>query len=339
MKTHAIIPIFLPHSGCPHDCIFCNQKKITAKLEPMSKDAVSAIVEQVLPTIKARGIETVEMAFYGGSFTGMPTGQQEAYLSIAQDYKNQGLIHKIRLSTRPDYISEEILSLLKNYQVDIIELGVQSFDEDVLKLSNRGHSVDCVYTSSALIKSYGFELGIQLMIGLPGDTYEKALSSAKKTVDIGPSIARIYPTIIIKDTGLESLYLCGDYQPLSLSEAVRTAKDMYLVLDASGINVIRIGLKSSDNIADGQGILGDTFHPAFRQLVDSELAKESLERQLRTAFDTATFYANKSSFSNMVGHQKSNKDYFKKVYPKKVFMFKIDNSLAGRDYIARLNEI
>ncbi len=339
MKTHAIIPIFLPHSGCPHDCIFCNQKKITAKLEPMTKASISAIAQQVLPTIRARGIETVEMAFYGGSFTGMPLDQQEAYLSIAQDYKNQGLIQKIRLSTRPDYISEKILSLLKNYQVDIIELGVQSFDEDVLKLSNRGHSSDCVYTSSALIKSYGFELGIQLMIGLPGDTYEKALISAKKTVDIGPSIARIYPTIIIKDTGLESLYLCRDYQPLSLSEAVRTAKDMYLILNDAGINVIRIGLKSSDHIADGQGILGDTFHPAFRQLVDSELAKESLESQLKTDFDAATFYANKSSYSNMVGHQKSNKDYFKKVYPKKVFMFKIDNSLSDRNYIAILDEV
>ncbi len=332
MKTHAIIPIFLPHKGCPHDCIFCNQKKITAKLSPMEKQDVSAIVDAYLPTIQGRGIDTVEIAFFGGSFTGMPIEQQRGYLAIAKSYKDQGLIHKIRLSTRPDYITSDILTMLKSYDVDIIELGVQSFDPDVLALSNRGHDVSCIYSSSAMIKDFGFELGIQLMIGLPGDSHEKSLDSARKTVEIGPSIARIYPTIIIKDTDLESLYLSGLYAPLALSEAVRTAKDMFLVLNSSGINVIRIGLKSSDHITDGGGILGGTFHPAFRQLVDSQIAREILESQLTGAFDSAIFYSNKASFSNMIGHKKSNKDYFEKTFPEKVFTFKIDNSLDGSSY-------
>ena len=343
MKTHAIIPIFLPHSGCPHDCIFCNQKKITAKLLPMDQAAARAIVEKSLPTIMGRGIEMVEIAFFGGSFTGMPVAEQIPYLAMAKAYKDQGLVHKIRLSTRPDYISPEILDLLKSYAVDIIELGVQSFDDEVLRLSNRGHDSASVYRSSALIKDFGFELGLQLMIGLPGDTYEKALASAQKAVDIGPAIARLYPTIIIRDTGLEALYQSGAYLPLSLDEAVRTAKAMFLILEAAGIKVIRIGLKSSDNIADGKAILGDTFHPAFRQLVDSEVAKESMENQLIALLATSplsdhaavTFCSCKASFSNLIGHQKSNKDYFTKAYPQIVFSYRIDNSLPDHVYTTK----
>lgn len=280
MKKNAIIPIFIPHMGCPFDCIFCNQGQITARGKPASRESIIATIDTHLSTIEIAGLENIEIAFYGGSFTGLSIPLQQEYLSIAKSYKDKGRINGIRLSTRPDYIDDEILTNLKAYGVDLIELGVQSFDDAVLVASQRGHSKEVVYESSALIKSYGFKLGIQLMIGLPADSHEKSVNSAIETARIKPDVARIYPTIVIKGTGLETLLSEGKYAPLPLDEAVRTAKDMYLILQAAGVSVIRMGLKSSDNIADGKSILGSTFHPAFRQLVESLVAREDLERQL-----------------------------------------------------------
>lgn len=347
MKTHAIIPIFIPHKGCPNDCIFCNQKKITAKQKPLEKDNVIDIIERHLPTLSNRGLTTVEVAFFGGSFTGIPIEEQNEYLTIAKEYKDRGLINKIHLSTRPDYINHEILRNLKHYGADVIELGVQSFDPDVLKQSNRGHSREIVFESAQLIKEYGFELGIQLMVGLPGDTYEKSIASAKETVTIQPSIARLYPTVIIQDTALYEMYLKGDYKPLSQQDAVRTTKNMYQILKNAGINVIRIGLKSSDYINEDGDTAGGTFHPAFRQLVESEIAKEQLENQLiellepQQAQKTETyliridFLSNGASFSNMIGNKKSNRIYFEKKYPHVRFRFHVDSTLPEGVYFAK----
>lgn len=355
MKTHAIIPIFIPHIGCPNDCVFCNQRTITAKLNPPQKTEIVDKIESHLATISNRGIETIEVAFFGGSFTGIPLAQQIEYLSIAKKYKDEGIIHKIHLSTRPDYIDDSILTNLKEYGVDIIELGVQSFDEEVLRLSGRGHHAQEVYTSSALIKEYGFELGLQLMVGLPGDTYEKSIYSAREAVKIGPSIARLYPTIIIQDTELYSMYQSGNYHPLTTAEAVKTTKDMYVMLKNAGINVIRVGLKSTDHINESGQVIGGTYHPAFRQLVESEIAKEQLEDQLQayiisrpslqsqSTSDTPfpinpsngkiTFSSNGRSFSNMVGNSKSNRLYFEMKYPKLRFAFQVDSSLKDDAYV------
>jgi len=339
MKTHAIIPIFIPHEGCPNDCVFCNQRIITARTKPPQKEDIIDMIDRYLKTISNRGIETVEIAFFGGSFTGIPIEQQTEYLSIARKYKEDGFIHKIHLSTRPDYIDENILSNLKKHDVDIIELGVQSFDEEVLHLSKRGHCSEIVYQSSRLIKDYGFELGLQLMIGLPGDTHEKSVASAREAVKIDPSIARIYPTVIIQDTELYRLYQQGKYAPLATEEAVRTAKDMYLILKGAGINVIRIGLKSSDYINEGGDTAGGTFHPAFRQLVESEIAKEQLESQIKPMLekgaDQIIFISNGAFMSNMIGNRKSNRIYFEKKYPHVRFTFHVDFSLPDDAYRAQ----
>ena len=337
MKTHAIIPIFIPHLGCPNDCVFCNQKKITAKTIPLSKEDMVEMIERYLKTIHGRGILTTEIAFYGGSFTGISMDQQREYLSIAKQYKDKGFIQKIHLSTRPDYIDENILTNLKNFNVDIIELGVQSFDEEVLNLSNRGHSREVVYTASKMIQNYGFELGLQLMIGLPGDTYEKSIASAKEAVKIGPSIARLYPTVIIQDTALYEMYQRGEYKPLSVDETVRITKDMYLMLTNAGINVIRIGLKSTDHINENGDITGG-YHPAFRQLVEAEIAKEQLEAQLLPLLSHASeirFYSNGASFSNMIGNRKSNRIYFEKKYPHVRFTFHVDSNLPYSVYLIK----
>ncbi|WP_312653256.1 elongator complex protein 3 [Aminipila sp.] len=346
MKKHAIIPIFIPHEGCPNDCVFCNQKKITARQKPVHAEDVKNIIEQYLPTLTGRGLDTIEAAFFGGSFTGIPIEQQRAYLAVAKEYKDKGLIDKIHLSTRPDYINEEILDNLKQYGTDIIELGVQSFDDVVLNASNRGHNSEIVYRSCDLIKSYGFDLGIQLMIGLPGDTHEKSLYSAKEAVKIKPSVARLYPTIIIDDTELLNMYKRGDYRPLSQEEAIFTTKEMYKILNNAGINIIRVGLKSTDIINENGAITGGTYHPAFRQLVEAEIAKEILENKLKILLDSDpqsmhisgiqrpqfTFQSNEKCFSNMIGNKRSNKEYFAKKYPDIEIQYTENTFLADNQY-------
>lgn len=331
MKKHAIIPIFISHRGCPNDCVFCNQKKITAREGDVTPDDVRSTIDQWLTTLDEVG--TVEVSFYGGSFTGIPMDQQTAFLEIAKDYKDRGLIDMIHLSTRPDYIDREILDNLKAHSVDVIELGVQSFSDEVLRLSGRGHDAACVYRACDLIKSYGFTLGIQLMIGLPGDSLKTCRMSALETVKIHPAIARIYPTVTIRDTELYCMMERGEYQPLPLEEAVRRAKEMYLILEENGINVIRVGLKASEIMEDQIG-----FHPAFRQLMESEIARDSMEAQL-TAMSYAgeplslLVRANSRSFGNIYGHKGMNRDHFQKKYPRLRLKGALDESLKDGEYI------
>lgn len=350
MKKHAIIPVFIPHEGCPNDCVFCNQKKITARTHAEENVNIDEIASRYLSTLNNPRPEVIEMAMYGGSFTGIPIEKQNEYLEIAKSYKDRGLIDRIHLSTRPDYIDEEILDNLEKYDVDVIELGVQSFDDEVLRLSERGHTSEIVYKSCEMIKEKGFTLGIQLMAGLPGDTLEKAVYSAKEAVKIGPQIARIYPTIIIEDTKLLEMYKNGEYSPLSLDEAVEISKQMYTVLYDAGINIIRVGLKSSDIINENGEIYGNTFHPAFRQLVEGSIAKDKIEilleeycRQLTEEGFNFSDYApaevilvsNSRSFSNMIGMKGVNKKDFESRYPQLRISYKKDETLPDYTYIRR----
>lgn len=337
MKTHAIIPIFIPHRGCPNNCVFCNQKAITARTADVTPEDVRKTIETYLPTLQGRNLETIEVAFFGGSFTGIPLEEQSAFLTVAKEYKDAGLIDKIHMSTRPDYIDERILDNLQSFDADTIELGVQSFDPNVLKASNRGHTVDDVYRACNLIKSYGFELGIQLMIGLPGDTMEKCIRSAREAVRIGPSIARLYPTIVLNDTELNNMYLRGDYEPLTTETAIDITKEMYKILDSAGINIIRVGLKSTDLINEGGEIQGHTFHPAFRQLVEGAIAREQLEEQLQAVLTEnpqtthVTFACCSTCFSNMIGNARANKKYFSGKYPNLKIRYVTDSTLeVGR---------
>lgn len=351
MKKHAIIPIFISHRGCPNDCVFCNQKKITARSGDVTPDDARKTIEEHLSTLEHMNLEKIEVAFFGGSFTGIPLEEQTAFLKIAKEYKDAGRIDAIHLSTRPDYISEDILNNLKKYNVDVIELGVQSLAPDVLELSERGHTAEIVPKSAALIKDYGFTLGIQLMIGLPGDTLQKCIFSAKETVKMQPEIARLYPTVVISGTKLHDMYLCGEYIPPDEEEMINRTKAMYEILDNAGINIIRVGLKSSDIMADQTA-----FHPAFRQLVEGRIARERLESQLEKLYPgmhgfaaeatevtevteetvaeaiaettndirksnyklcpIVTFVSNSRCYNNMFGHKGCNREYFKNKYPR-----------------------
>lgn len=354
-KKHAIIPVFIPHMGCPNDCIFCNQRKITARTEAVTPDHVRNIIDTWLTTLE--NVPEVEVAFYGGSFTGIPLEQQRAYLAVAKEYKDAGRIEGIHLSTRPDYITPEILDNLRDYTVDTVELGVQSFDDEVLRRSRRGHTAAQVYEAVELIQSYGFRLGIQLMVGLPGDTLAKSIFSAEETVRLKPQLARLYPTIVLDETDLLEEYKRGNYIPLSRDEAVERTKAMYRILDDAGITILRVGLKSSDLIGDGGAINGGTYHPAFRQLVESSIARDRIEEKLQKCLrgdfpgslggkeDAFTgirskvdVFSNGKWYSNMVGNGSENKTYFATHYPGIQFRFRRDDSLADGRFRVSMKE-
>ncbi len=318
-RKHVNIPIFISHEGCPNDCVFCNQRKITAKADAMTLPEIS---EQIKTYYSTLNDETyIEIAFFGGSFTGIDTALQEQYLKVAYDQKKAGKIHAIRLSTRPDYINSDILDRLRLYEVDTIELGVQSLNEEVLKASNRGHLVSDVYESVRLIKAYGFRLGIQLMVGLPQDTKERSILSAKLTALLKPDFVRIYPTLVIKETKLLELVESGRYQPLSLEAAVDWTKEMYRVFLASHIPVIRIGLQPTDLITEGKEVIYGPFHPAFRQLVESSYFLDYIKRILKTQSVTVDdpavikIICNPKDVSQVIGHKRGNLIELRRDYP------------------------
>ena len=318
-NKHVNIPIFISHEGCPNDCVFCNQRKITAKPEPMSLSEVTQQIETYSSTLDQQTY--VELAFFGGSFTGIDPLLQEEYLKLAYEYKQSGQIHAIRLSTRPDYISIEILDRLKAYGVDIIELGVQSLNEEVLRASNRGHSVTDVYRAVNLIRDFGFQLGIQLMVGLPEDSKERSVLSAKLTAILKPEFVRIYPTLVIQETQLLELCTQGKYTPLSLAEAVDWTKEMHQVFLQAQIPVIRIGLQPTDLIAEGKEVQYGPFHPAFRQLVETAYFMDQIRDLLNKSIaveDKAakiTILCNPKDLSQVIGHKRSNMIELKKEFP------------------------
>lgn len=287
MKSYYIIPIFVPHEGCPHDCVFCNQGKITGenkqdvngpknKIEnSVNRDFVIKTVEEYLKTINTDS-SVIEISFFGGTFTAIDIDKQRELLSVAKDYKEKGIIDYIRLSTRPDCIDDFILNHLKEHSVDIIELGVQSLDSEVLEKSGRGHGVEEVERASKLINDYGFILGHQIMIGLPGDSKEKDIYTAKMSIEMKPDICRIYPALTIKNTPMEDMYLKNIYKPYTLEEAINICEEIYNLYKKANIKVIRIGLQPTDNIAEGKDVIAGPFHPAFRELVESKSLNEKI---------------------------------------------------------------
>jgi len=280
MPKHVIIPIFIPHVGCPHDCIFCNQAKITGQLkeeyDKITGSYVRKTIEDYLETVD-RGNTTVEVSFFGGTFTAIDLRKQKELLESARIAKEEGLIDYIRLSTRPDYINLTIMNHLKEYSVDIIELGVQSLSQDVLDAAKRGYKKEAVRLASALIKSFGMTLGHQLMVGLPLDTEEKDMLSLYESIEMKPDLVRIYPALVIRDTEMEKDFRNGAFIPYSLDEAVKISANMLKAYEDQGIKVIRIGLQPTDEISIGRDVLGGPFHPAFRELAESYLLSKRIE--------------------------------------------------------------
>ncbi len=267
---HYTIPVFIPELACPFQCVFCNQKKISGHVHIADIDEVKNTVELYLSGFKQQN-RHVEVGFFGGNFTGIPLAEQERYLKAVQPYMEKGLIRGIRLSTRPDYINKRVLDLLSQYNVTTVELGAQSLDDNVLKASFRGHTALQVKEASEKILDRGFELGLQMMIGLPGDTFEKSMETAHKIKEWGATNTRIYPTLVIKDTALHLWYKQGKYKPLSLEEAVRWSKELLLYFEKTNVNVIRLGLHPSEGLLTGEELTAGPFHPSFRELVLTEI--------------------------------------------------------------------
>lgn len=308
-KRHYIIPIFVPHLGCPHDCVFCNQRKIATSEENMDEKKAISIIEEHLSTINSNN-SIIEISFFGGTFTAIPLEKQKELLAVAKRYKDEKKINYIRMSTRPDYIDEEILKHLKEYEVDIIELGVQSLDKNVLWASGRGHSREDVYRASKLIKKFGFVLGHQIMLGLPKDNRKKDIETAIESLSLNPDICRIYPALVIKNTPMEIMFKRGEYKPYSLEEAVDICKDIYSLYSSKGVSVIRIGLQATDNINVNGDIVSGPFHPSFRELVEASLIKDMLLNKLKEKKGNYEIRINNRYLSRLYANKKI---YFNKL--------------------------
>ena len=304
-NKHSNISIFVPHIGCPNKCSFCNQRYITGTCKaPNACDVEQAVITAVKS--KNYNPQTTQIAFFGGSFTAINRSYMISLLETASSFVKIGLVNGIRISTRPDAINEEILELLKQYDVIAIELGAQSFNDHVLRMNNRGHTSRDIEKASNLIKQYGFELGLQIMTGLYADDNESLERTVKKIIDIRPDTVRIYPTIVLKDTDLAVLYIEGVYKPQTLSEAVKICSKLYLMLNNENINVIRLGLHSIEEDA----YLAGPWHPAFSELCQSQILLSKVLTHLFTEGEY-TIYVGKKDLSKMIGQRKSNLKHLK----------------------------
>ncbi|MBQ6557925.1 MAG: radical SAM protein, partial [Clostridia bacterium] len=297
----------------PHDCVFCNQKRITGASSGVTAEDVKNAVEVSLKTLPKMG-RRVEVAFFGGSFTGIPIEEQTELLAAANEYVKSGSVDGIRLSTRPDYITPEILDNLKKYGVTTIELGVQSLDDEVLLKSNRGHTQEDVINAVNLIRKYPFTLGLQMMTGLPGDTAEKSIQTAEKIIALKPDIVRIYPTLTIKDTRLEEMLKTGEYVPQSLREAVDLCAELVSMFEKNNITVIRVGLQATDEISEsGDSVVAGPLHSAFGELVESKIYLGIILNALKDYHsDNAKIYVAPTEISKATGNKKCNIQEIKK---------------------------
>lgn len=338
-KKHYIIPIFVPHEGCPHNCVFCNQNSITGVHSNINGSFVQSTVENYLKTIE-KDNAIVEVSFFGGTFTAISREKQNELLSSVRKYKEDGEINYIRLSTRPDYINPEILSNLKSNLVDIIELGVQSMDDEVLKQSGRGHNSNDVIEASKLIRKYEFILGHQIMVGLPGDNFEKDIYTTKKIIELKPDMCRIYPALVIKDTPMEVMYNGGTYKPYSLDEATEISKIIYIMLYSNNINVIRVGLQPTEEINEGKEVVAGPFHPAFRELIESKIYNEMiLEESPKKFLGELNILINSKDLSKLNSNRKKFFLDMKKQLSTTNVKVKQDDSVARGQLILRWNEI
>ena len=308
MRRHVNIPVFIPHLGCPNQCVFCNQRSITGVSE-FDINTVRQIIDTALATVEADA--DVEIAFFGGSFTGIDHGLMCELLKIANSYIADGRVSSIRCSTRPDYINGDILDTLKRYGVRTIELGLQSSSDDVLLRTKRGHTFDCEAVACKMIVERGFSLVGQMMIGIPGSTVDSEEQTARFIVSSGAVAARIYPTVVFKDTELCYMAEAGEYSPLSLDEAISRSARVYRIFRDSGVEVIRIGLCSSDNLSAEDTYFAGPNHPALGELVESEyyygLIKEKItELRIDGKCDVEICGAPRT-LSKLIGQKKKNK--------------------------------
>ncbi len=321
-KNHRNIPIFIPHLGCPNMCVFCNQRSISGK-QSFCRDSVRREIDEALSTIELDA--EVEIAYFGGSFTGIDRELMVYLLDVAEEYiknprEDRARVTGIRMSTRPDYIDGEIMEILSRYHVKTVELGLQSMRDDVLSASKRGHSAADAEMACKLIKDAGYSLIGQMMIGLPGSTLEDELYTAKKICEMGADGARIYPTVVFYDTELADMAARGEYDMLSVDDAVIRSKEVLKVFNDNSVECIRIGLCASDNLLDGEKVMGGANHPSLGELV---LGEEYFDRMCAEAERIVaqgnnggeiTFTVPRGDMSRAVGQRGKNRSRLEEKY-------------------------
>ena len=304
-----IIPVFVPHLGCPHECVFCNQRHISGAGEPASAVKTAHIVREALNKTGPGA----EVAFYGGSFTAVAPELQEELLSAVQPFRRSLDVTGIRVSTRPDCVDAESLRRIERFGVTTVELGAQSMDDEVLRLSERGHESEAVRTASRLVKGSGFSLILQMMTGLPGDTRGKAAYSARELASLEPDGVRIYPTVVVRDTQLAKLWMSGAFDPQSPQEAALWCADLLEIFEECNIPVIRLGLNPTDELTGGE-VLAGAYHPALGELARGEFYLRKVERLLGESCGRGALniYVPKGMVSVVTGQRRRNIESLKR---------------------------
>lgn len=317
-RNPLIIPIFIMNSGCPHRCVFCNQK-ITAGNFPqkMTKDFFVKEVNSYLAWNKNKS-RNIEIAFYGGSFTGVDPAYQEELLSWAYSFIQEGIVNFLRISTRPDYISVDNLPLLKKYHVTTIEIGAQSFVDEVLRSAQRGHNTGSIVKAFTILKDNGFQTGLHLMAGLPKDTQDGFIYSLDRTIELNPDIVRIHPVVVLSNTTLANIFQAGKYKPLELSEAVELCRIAWEKLSMAGIRIVRMGLHITPEMIKDGSVLAGPIHPAFGNLVLSSVFYNNTIKLLGKVDPYAeelSFVVSNRDASNFRGLNNANISAIKSLYP------------------------
>ena len=300
-----ILPVFVPHLGCPHACVFCNQRRISGAQSPAKPEDVKNLTAQSAAFLPQGGKR--QLAFYGGSFTAIPEKEQEALLSAAKEALDRGEIDAIRLSTRPDAIDDAVLARLHRYGVGTVELGAQSMDDGVLRQSGRGHTAADVERASALVRAAGFELILQMMTGLPGSDDEKDVETARRLIALKPDGVRVYPTVIVKDTPLYDMWRSGAYREHTVEDAVRVCAVIVPLFEAAQIPIIRLGLNPTEELSGGAAVAG-AYHPALGELVKSRVLLNKARALLQTAApgSRVTITVGRGKTSQMTGQKREN---------------------------------
>ncbi|MBQ9744450.1 MAG: radical SAM protein [Clostridia bacterium] len=310
--NHINIPVFIPHLGCPNQCIFCNQRYISGA-EKFEENNVKNIIESVLSTVREN--TECEIAFFGGSFTGIDRALMVKLLDIAQGYVNDGRVTGIRMSTRPDYINKDIISILKKYSVSIVELGIQSMNNDVLDYLKRGHTSEDTVRAAELLNKANIPFVGQMMIGLPTASSEDEIYCAEQICKLGAVASRIYPTVVFNNTALKDVTLKGEYTPLSVEEAVNRSSDVLDVFLKHGVECIRIGLCESDNLHSDDTYFAGPNHPSIGEMVKSALYLKRIEACLDgKKGENILLICPKGATSQVIGNKRKNTDYLRQKY-------------------------
>lgn len=310
--SHINIPVFIPHLGCPNQCIFCNQRYISGTVQ-FDENKVRNVIEDVLNTVSVS--DECEIAFFGGSFTGIDRALMIRLLDMAEEFVRKGRVCGIRMSTRPDYINEEIINILLGYTVTYVELGIQSMNDNVLSYLKRGHTVKDTVNAARLLREVGIPFVGQMMIGLPTATNDDEIYCAEQICALGAVASRIYPTLVFNNTELKDIAIREEYIPLSLKEAVERSRDTLEVFINHGVECIRIGLCESDNLHSEDTFFAGPNHPSIGEMVKSALYLKRIEKSLDGyRSDSLTVFCPKGAMSQVVGNKRKNIIYLTEKY-------------------------